>query len=131
MFVAVGVIYRISVWRIFVFSIIPVLFVVAVVFYVGMSIPIVSVALGLLEFFLVLQSALWAFFLLPFVARQYYVCGRPYRGVVLSLCLSVFVSLLSLFIALIYVYGLIYFVFCIVLLWVLEGEYATGQQHCS
>ena len=116
MFVAVGVVYRMSIWRIFVFSIMPVLFVVAIVIYVGMEIPIVSVALGLLDFFYVLQSALWGFLLLPFVARQYYRFGEINYGIVFSLCLSVLVSLLSLFVVLIIVYDLVYMFFCFILL---------------
>ena len=127
MFVAVGAIYRFDVRRVLVLSLASVLPIVLIVLYAGQGIPPISMAMGLLETFYVLQAALWPSLLLPLMTRQYYVYGKPYTGVVSTFLLSILTALLSLFIAVMPVYGSIYLVFCIALLGMLEREYGSKR----
>lgn len=127
MFVAVCLIYRVDMWRAVFFSLIPVLFVSATILALVGTVSLVSIAIGLLEFFYVLQVFFWSFALVPFIARQYYVYGRRYDNVVLVFLVSVFAALLSLFVGIMLVYASIYLVFCVVLAYVFEREYASSH----
>ena len=126
MFVAGGLVYCLRVRCVLVFSFMSMLLVVFVVFCAGCCVPLVSLAVGLLEFFYVFQVVFWSILLLPFVAQQYYVSGRPYAGVLSAFFFSVLAALFSLFFVAMPVYGSIYLVFCFVLLWVLEKNYGAG-----
>ncbi len=126
MLVAVGVAYRIRTHLILVCSSASTLFAVLVILYVSWVVPLVSVAIGLLDFFYVLQALFWPPALLPLVARRYYVYGKSYSAAASTFILSVLAALLSLVTAFMLVYAAMYLVFCVVLVWVLGREYGVA-----
>ncbi len=126
MFMCVGAIYRLHMWHSIALSLVPTLFAVSVMLHVIHEVSLVSLAIGVLESFYVLQALLWPLLLMPLIVRQYYVYGRQYLPVVLVFVLSVVVMLLSLFFVAMPVYAAMYFVFCVSLLWVLERMYGLG-----
>ena len=126
MLVAVGTAYCIRTHLILVYSSASTLFAVLVILYVSWAVPLVSVAIGLLDFFYVLQAFFWPLALLPLIARQYYVHGKSYSAVASAFILSVLAALLSLVTAFMLVYAAMYLVFCVVLVWVLGREYGVA-----
>ena len=127
MFMAVGAIYRMHMWRVVLFSLAPMLFVVLAILSVLHVVSLISLAIGLLEFFYVLQAVFWPFVLAPLIVRQYYVYGRHYSTIAFTFSLSILAMLLSLVIVVMPVYASIYFAFCIILMRVLEKEYGLGS----
>ena len=125
MFMAVGAVYHMHMRRIVFFSLAPTLFVVVAILSVLYVVSPVSLAIGLLEFFYVLQVVFWPFILTPLIARQYYVYGKHYSRVASTFSLSILAMFLSLFVAAMLIYASIYLAFCIVLLHVLEKEYGS------
>jgi len=125
MFMAIGAIYRLHVQRMVLFSLTPTLLVVLVIFGVLQIVPPISLAIGLLDIFYVLQSVFWPFTLTPIIARQYYVYEKHYSRVASTFSLSILAMFLSLFVAAMLIYASIYLAFCIVLLHVLEKEYGS------
>jgi len=127
MLVAVGTAYRIRTHLILVYSSALTLGVVLIILYAAWVVPLVSVAIGLLDFFYVLQAFFWLSAFLPLVARRYYVHGKSYSAVASTFILSVLAALLSLVTAFMLVYAAVYLVFCVALGWVLEGGYGVSE----
>ena len=120
---AVGAAYRMRTRLILVCSSALTLGAVLIILYATLKAPRVSVAVGLLDFFYVLQAFFWPFVFLPLLVRQYYVHKKPYSAAASAFILSVLAALLSLVTAFMLVYAAVYLVFCVALGWVLGRGY--------